>query len=141
MKWIEVATKEIGVKEKAGSGSNPRVIEYHSATSLKASDDAVPWCSAFVNWVFKQIDLAGTNSARARSWLQWGRAIDYRPGAVVILKRGNDPSQGHVGFAVDKKLFMVKVLGGNQSDQVCFAWYPTYKVLGYRWPLVLSKDA
>ena len=135
MKWIEIAKKEIGHKVVEGLNDNPRIIEYHSKTSLKAQADEVPWCSSFVNWVLIGAGFKGTNSARARSWLAWGMALkSYRQGCVVVLKRGTG-SQGHVGFAVAWRLGFVKVLGGNQSNAVNEKWYPAYKVLGYRWPL------
>lgn len=41
--WFDVAKKEIGVKEKRG-GENPRIIEYHSTTTLSADEDEVSWC-------------------------------------------------------------------------------------------------
>lgn len=136
MKWLEIAKKEIGVKESDGGIDNPRIIEYHQKTGLKAQDQDVAWCSSFVNWCVDKCGMKGTNSAAARSWLSWGKALpSYRKGAIVVLKRGNSKWQGHVGFAVDKKLGFVKILGGNQSNAVNEKWYPSYKVLGYRWPL------
>jgi uncharacterized protein (TIGR02594 family) len=135
MKWLDIAKKEIGVKESESGADNPRIIEYHQKTGLKAQDQEVPWCSSFVNWCIDKTGMKGTNSAAARSWLKWGASLPkYRHGCVVVLKRGTG-SQGHVGFAVDKKFGFVKVLGGNQSNAVNEKWYPAYKVLGYRWPL------
>lgn len=46
---LKIAMKELGVRELAGSKHNPRIIEYHKATSLKATQDEVSWCSSFVN--------------------------------------------------------------------------------------------
>lgn len=45
--WLRRAIKEIGVKEDPTSNSNSRIIEYHAETSLKATDDVVPWCASF----------------------------------------------------------------------------------------------
>lgn len=50
MKWLDLAEAEIGIKEVPGTGDNPRVLEYHSATSYGAPHDSVPWCSSFINW-------------------------------------------------------------------------------------------
>jgi uncharacterized protein (TIGR02594 family) len=136
MKWLEIAQKEIGVKEVYGGNDNPRIIEYHTKTSLKAQGDETAWCSSFVNWCIDKAGMKGTNSAAARSWLAWGvRIPSYRKGCIVVLKRGTSSWQGHVGFAVDKKFGFVKILGGNQSNAVNEKWYPSYKVLGYRWPI------
>jgi uncharacterized protein (TIGR02594 family) len=133
--WIRVAQREIGVKEVRG-GENPRILEYHSTTTLKASEDEVAWCSSFVNWVCKKCKLERSHSAAARSWLGYGRRLPgYKKYAIVVFKRGNSSWQGHVGFAMDLKDGYVKCLGGNQGDRVSYANYPASSVLGYLWPL------
>lgn len=133
-KWLEVAQSERGTKEIPGSGDNPRIIEYHATTTLRAVDDSVPWCSAFVNWCMKQAGIKGTGLANARSWLDWGENLGHpKAGAVVILSRGAPPS-GHVGFFLRQEGDRIAVLGGNQSDQVKVSTFPASMVLGYRWP-------
>jgi uncharacterized protein (TIGR02594 family) len=129
--WMVKAIRELGVKEKEGSGDNPRIIEYHAKTSLKAQSDDVAWCSAFVNWCIDSCGIKTTRDAMARSWLSWGRSCDYEQGCVVVLKRGTG-WQGHVGFAVKKVGPVVWILGGNQNDEVNITAYPTWRVLGYR---------
>jgi uncharacterized protein (TIGR02594 family) len=132
--WLDVAFKEIGVKEVAGLTDNPRILEYAATTTLRAQSDEVPWCSSFANWVFKQCAIKGTDSAAARSWLNWGQECSARVGALVVLKRGDSSFQGHVGFVVDIGPIFVSVLGGNQSDQVKVSKFLKTKVIGYRWP-------
>jgi hypothetical protein len=66
--WMEIATAELGVHENSLSGRhNARIIEYHQATTLRATTDETAWCSSFVNWVFRQSGRTGTNNAAARS--------------------------------------------------------------------------
>ena len=135
--WITVAKRELGQHEVAGANNNPRIVEYHSATSLKATDDETPWCSAFANWCMKQVGIKGTGLANARSWLDWGRKIDTPvPGCVVVLKRTSSPTSGHVGFYMGPSTVTgrIQVLGGNQSDSVKLSNYPKTDVLGYRLP-------
>jgi uncharacterized protein (TIGR02594 family) len=134
--WLEIAEKEIGIKEKAGAGSNSRILEYDQATSLGAKDDAVAWCSAFVNWCMREANISPrTNSASARSWLNWGQTLaNPRKGCVTVLRRGNNPAQGHVAFYVGEGTGQIRLLGGNQSDQVKVSQFPKSMVLGYRWP-------
>ena len=131
-----IAYAELGVKETPGSENNSRILEYHSATKLKASDDMTPWCSAFVNWVCLQLGAPKTNGANARSWLDWGEAIETPDvGDIVILNRGADAWTGHVGFVAEAPKhydFNIKVLGGNQGDAVSVATYSKARVLGYR---------
>lgn len=134
--WLQVAEKEIGTHEVDGEGNNLRILEYHKCTTLHADKDSVPWCSAFVNWCIRKAGLIGTNSAAARSWLQWGRQLfNPAPGCIVILKRGAPPS-GHVTFYVkDRDKDFITCLGGNQGDQVKYSHYRKSDILGYRWPL------
>lgn len=136
--WYRIALGELGVKEIAGSRDAARIIEYHHATDLRATDDETPWCSAFVNWCCREAGIVGTRSAAARSWLGWGRGIVGLPvvGDVVVLSRGNSAWQGHVGFFAgtgDSK-GEIRVLGGNQGDAVTVRQYRTAMVLGYRRP-------
>lgn len=142
--WMSVAEAELGTAEVAGTARNQRIIAYHSATSLEAKSDEVPWCSSFVNWVMRQAGYASTNSALAKSWLGWGMACGPRYGAItVIKKRGADSDAAtgsstgfHVGFLVEATQGRVRLLGGNQGDMVKLSnFYLTgYDVRGYRWP-------
>lgn len=133
--WLRVARQELGVKEVAGNGSNPRVIEYLSTTTLPksyATNDETPWCSAFVNWCMIKAGAKGTNSAAARSWLAWGRPIDVPvPGCVAVLSREGG---GHVAFYVRHQVADLWLLGGNQANMVCERAYPPGRLLGFRMP-------
>jgi uncharacterized protein (TIGR02594 family) len=145
--WMAIAEAELGVHEDAMPGQhNQRILEYHQATSLKATTDEVPWCSSFVNWVMKQAGYRGTSSALAKSWIEWGRALDHpREGAVVIIKRKgatSDVATGsstgfHVAFYVSSSQVHVRLLGGNQGDQVKYSNFSLkgYEIKGYRWPI------
>ena len=138
--WMGHALHEFarGVKEFTGPADNPRIVHYHSHTSLAATDDEVPWCSSFACCCLEcGAELASPCSARARDWLGWGKATEARYGAIVVLRRGTSKTQGHVGFFLDwtpgpEGLF---VLSGNQSNQVSLHVAPRTSVLGYRWPI------
>lgn len=132
--WFQIAQKEIGVHEYT-DGENPRILEYDDATSLHAKQDEVPWCSAFANWCMRQAGIKGTGLANARSWLDWGDKLQEPvEGCVVVLRRGAPPS-GHVAFyAGSPTPGVIKLLGGNQGDQVKYSYFKTADVLGYRWP-------
>jgi len=137
--WYQVALSELsfGVSEKSGIEiHNPKIVEYHKTTSLKAKSDEVAWCSSFVNWCMYKSNVTRTNKANARSWLSWGVPIDKpRIGCVVIFKRGLSKKQGHVGFYAgpDEDKNVIRCLGGNQKNKVCISVYPKSKVIGYRW--------
>lgn len=122
-RWLEVARGELGTHEIRGRENNPRVLEYHQATSLKATNDETSWCSSFVNWTMRQAGVRGTNSAAARSWLNWGQAVTQdtahvKPGDVIVFPRGNNPAQGHVAIVSEVLANgQVRVVGGNQRGE------------------------
>lgn len=138
--WFEIAKAEAraNVKEAPGAANNPRVVTYHLYTTLKATEDSVPWCSAFANFCMFRSGHMGTRSAAARSWLKWGDALkEPKPGCVVVFWRGKPTTaDGHVAFYVGESVnpHNIDVLGGNQGDRVCVAPYAKERVLGYRWP-------
>ncbi len=114
--WYEIARRELGVKELQGIADNPRIVEYHSTTTLRATDDEVPWCSSFVNWCVQRAGYVGSGSAAAKSWTRWGQRID-KPvkGCLVVLTRNGG---GHVGFYEGEDGSTLHLLGGNQDDAV-----------------------
>ncbi|MFZ2329482.1 MAG: TIGR02594 family protein [Rhodoferax sp.] len=134
--WMEFARGEMGTAQFPAGQSNPRITEYHADTNIRGYDDKASWCSSFVNWCLGQAGIAGTRSALARSWLDWGEPLDVPiPGCIAVLYR-DDPNswKGHVGFYLRHDENHVYLLGGNQLEQVREHFYPIGSVLGYRWP-------
>jgi uncharacterized protein (TIGR02594 family) len=140
--WMKIARGEIGQKEIAGSQHNPRIIQYHATTTLKATTDETAWCSSFVNWCLKQAGVVGTNSAAAASWVNWGVECPARTGAITVIYNAAaansslSVSGNHVGFLVEETATHYSLLGGNQSDQVKISNFPKskWKLKAYRWP-------
>lgn len=130
--WYEIARREIGVKELRGIADNPRIVTYHASTTLRATDDEVPWCSSYVNWVMKTAGYPYTKSAAAKSWLNYGTKIDAPvQGCLVVLTRmgGN-----HVGFYDGTTNGLIRILGGNQDDAVNIKGFYPYRVLAFVLP-------
>lgn len=141
--WMEFAKAELAasVREFSGSADNPRIVEYHRATTLAVSDstnDETPWCSSFLNWCMMKAEIKRTKSALARSWLTWGDKLNTpKYGCVVVLWRDSPTSgSGHVGFFVKSQGDNIILLGGNQGDAVTQAPFPRSRLLSYRWPEV-----
>lgn len=138
--WMEYAVGELGVRETAGKRTTSNIASYLATVGLSGAGDETPWCSAFANWCMIQAGIPGTGRGNARSWLDWGGLCLGAPvyGCVVILWRGSPSSwQGHVGFYTGGAGGSLTLLGGNQSDSVCYADFPRTRVLGYRWPAEL----
>jgi uncharacterized protein (TIGR02594 family) len=142
--WLEIAEKEIGQKEIRG-GENKRILEYLATTTFKSKEDETPWCSAFVNWCLKQAGIEGTDSAAAKSWLDWGNEID-KPvsGCICVIhqkQKGTDKKTGsssgyHVAFYLRDDGKRIWLLGGNQGDSVKESSFglASYEICGYRLP-------
>lgn len=133
--WLQIARNELGQKEVVGKKDNPRVVQYHQATTLKASDDETPWCSSFVCWCLELSGEKSSRSAAARSYLKWGKPVkDFPIGAIVVLHRGQPAWQGHVGFIVGSDKDTVTLVSGNSSNSVRVSKYLKANILGVRWP-------
>jgi len=139
--WLAVALGEIGVREIAGPKHNPRIIEYHACTDLRATDDETPWCSSQENWVFQQVGIAGTGSAQARSWEKWGDETKPRRGAVVVLKRGTKEWQGHVGTLLSWGDDYVELVSGNIDNGTRISRFPRSDVISMRWPKTVGSSS
>ena len=126
------AQKEMGEKEIPGSKDNPRIVWYHSFTTLKATDDETPWCSSFMCAAAESTGFKSTKSARAKSWLDYGIPGDGPVGDIAIFTREGG---GHVAF-VNKKFTkgdaVVNCLGGNQSNRVKVSDYDSSRLVGFR---------
>ena len=138
----QLGQRFLGLHEVPGTTANPAILAMLQLDSAWPTDDAVPWCSAWLNTVCHLLGLDRSKSLRARSWLRVGTPLDLaaaEPGFdVVILNRGGvaDPTvidaPGHVGFFDHRDGDLVRVLGGNQGNQVSVAPFPAADVLGVR---------
>jgi uncharacterized protein (TIGR02594 family) len=131
----DYAVKEIGQKEIVGPRHNPRIIEYHAATSGKFSTDEVPWCASFINWVGRMAGMEVTNSALASSWDKYnvGGTDSGEVGDIVTLRH---PSGGrHVALLnkpYKKGDHTFEALGGNQNNQVKLSTYNSSEIVSIR---------
>lgn len=129
---FDVAASAIGLNE----GSKKAALSDYLATGGANLDPAtLAWCAAFVNSTLQQSGMQGTGSNMARSFMDWGQAVDQpQRGDVAVFSRG-DPNgpYGHVGFFDGYNPDgSIRVLGGNQGDAVSIASYSAKDLLGFR---------
>lgn len=141
---VLLARTFLGTREAPGAVANLQILSWLRLDNSWPTDDAVPWCSAFANYVAKLLGLPRSRDLRARSWLRVGSpvplAIAEEGFDVVVLARGEGPqpgpdvadAPGHVGFYCGHDAEVVRVLGGNQGDAVTIAEFPVERVLGVR---------
>ena len=133
--WMAEAWRELGQSELPGSADNPRIVAMFDELGHPDQSDETAWCAAFVGACLERAGISSTRSLRARSYLEWGVAADNpQAGAIVVLRRGSDPTLGHVGFLIGTTDAAIIVLGGNQSNAVTVATFDRDLVLGFRIP-------
>ncbi len=133
--YVDVAKTQVGVTEW-GVGDNPEVVKYHNSTNHYSWGDNVPWCASFMAWVFNNSGYekaVPSNSARALSWLSFGKPIDHPVYGAVAVKRRK--GGGHVCFVVGEEGRFLYCLGGNQSDRVSVVKYNKSVFEAFRVPL------
>lgn len=142
--WLEHAFKDKGVAEVKG-GENPRIIEMHSHTTLKAKEDEIAWCSSGLCCWMEESGLPSTKSAAAKSWFDYGIGLaEPRIGCICLIRqkqKGSDAATGstsgyHVGLWLREEAGRVYLWGCNQSDSVKESGFnlQSYEIVAYRWP-------
>lgn len=142
--WVALGLAEIGVVEDTRPArSHQRIEQYHAVTRGGRADDAVPWCSSFVAFVFEQAGIVSTRSKMAASWSTWGEAVAPRLGAVAVFGKTDLDAggTGHVGIALGVSSGEVYVLGGNQRNRVSVATRRVRDVVAWRWPAPRGPSA
>ena len=128
IRLVELAKKEVGVKEIGGTNCGPRVNQYKAATWLPA-DQPWPWCAAFIDWLVmramedsgKEFTFQRPRTAGAWDLENWSmkqdgstwtklnpQAGDIAPGDIVIF------TFSHVGLAIETPAKgVVETIEGN----------------------------
>lgn len=136
-----LAQRYVGIAEISGETNHPLVSWWLSLCGFNLqSPDEIPWCSAFVNGICWELRLPRSKSAAARSWLNVGAPISITAAQVgfdvVVLSRGTNVAQGHVGFYAGQTqeggYDRVQLLGGNQHNTVCVESFEKSKIVGVR---------
>jgi uncharacterized protein (TIGR02594 family) len=134
-KHFEIAESFIGLKELEGEAkNNPTIQGFYKKIDGSVHPDEVSWCAAFVGSCLIDAGNKSSGSLAARSYKNYGDPIGKpQIGDIVVFWRGSKDSwQGHVAFYAGETKDMIKVLGGNQGNQVCYANYPKSRLLAIR---------
>lgn len=138
---FQVAQTFVGIKELNGDANNPLIVAMIQTCQPDASNDEIPWCSAFINFISKMLKLPRSHSLAAKSNLAIGTVINLDEATadadIVILNRTENPALGHVGFFAGKEngsdgFQYIYILGGNQSNSVSIQRFRADKVAGVR---------
>lgn len=122
-RMIQEALNLFGVVEVAGKENSPVIIRWAREVGGNVADvykaDSIPWCGLFMAVVAKRAGkVVPDGPLWALNWAKFGtRAGQPALGDVLVFVR---PGGGHVGLYVGEDATAYHVLGGNQSDRVCF---------------------
>lgn len=132
---VIAALQFYGESPLAGKATNKNIAEFLKATTYPGPfEDEVPWCSAFLVWIFKECGIPTNANAAALSWLNFGRQTDQpRLGDIVVLAwPQNPPRNAHVGIFIRETTNLVYVLAGNQNNTVDISPWRKRSVVQYR---------
>ena len=146
MTAFDLAQRFLGVAEVSGHVDNPQIMAMLRLDAAWPATEETPWCSAFVSYVCWLLRLPRSKSLAARSWLTVGAAVPLEQAVVgfdvVVLSRGTNPANGHVGFYAGMDMTeptlgaapvpKVRLLGGNQGNAVSIQVFPVSRVIGVR---------
>ena len=133
--WHGVAKAQIGIKEVPGPKSSPAILTWAGKVGRKLgvayTDDATPWCGLFIAYCMTAAGHTPPDIAvRAKAWATWGQPCEPTLGAVLVFERQGG---GHVGLYAGETATAYRVLGGNQSDAVNYAWIAKSRCIAVRW--------
>ena len=132
MRALDLAAQQLGLNETTKAAA---LTDYLHNGGVNLDPATTAWCAAFVNATLAQSGQQGTGSNMARSFMQWGQAVDQpQPGDIAVFSRGdaNGP-YGHVGFFQGYNPDgTIRVLGGNQGDAVSVSSFSPNALLGFR---------
>lgn len=124
-----------------GRPSNPNIMAvFRDVGHTWPQDDSVYWCAGFAGAVLKRACYKFQKSLRARDYLSYGNPVaslaEAKQGDIIVFGRDGPPGSGHVAFVWEKpNSTIVKVVGGNQSNNVTLCNFKTSGILGIRRPV------
>ncbi len=130
---VDIAGKEVGVKEEGGGNRGARIVEYRKAVTGPGEDPnaAEPWCADFASWVMRQagvpIGKDGQGDDYTVSLVNWGKgngrwfargSRDPQPGDLIFFDWKHDGTVDHVGIVDHVANGKVYTIEGNSADSV-----------------------
>jgi uncharacterized protein (TIGR02594 family) len=143
-RMVQEAMDLYGTVELGGAANSPKIIGWAKEIGGDLKEaykaDSIPWCGLFMAVVAKR---AGKTPVKDPLWaLNWGKfgvpAGQPVLGDVLTFVR---PGGGHVAIYVGEDPDAYHVLGGNQSDCVCFTRIDKDRLKQARRPLYMNKPA
>lgn len=139
---VDKAMEMLGMHEQR---DRDKVQEYLANGGQGLDPADTPWCADFVNSSLAQSGIAGSGSAVANSFQEWGNDMGsdvsgWKKGDVLIKHRGLGPNEtgGHVGMFTGRTRETrdgrteVEMISGNQGDRVAKTWEDPEELMARR---------
>jgi len=137
--WLSEARALLGTREVPGAANNPAIMGWARDLDQWYPGDDVPWCGLFVAHCMARgapQEPQAFNRLGARAWLEYGKACEAVTGAIAVFWRTHPTKSwnGHVAILTGQSDSALRVIGGNQSDNVTETWIARDRLLGFRAP-------
>lgn len=143
-RMVAEALKLFGTVEAAGAANSPTIIGWAEEVGGKVEDvykaDSIAWCGLFMAVVATRAGKeVPADPLWALNWTKFGVAAGQPMlGDVLTFVR---PGGGHVALYIGEDATAYHVLGGNQSDQVCFTRIAKSRLHSVRRPIYNVQPA
>lgn len=128
------ALKHVGTLEHKGKDNNPDITKWAEEIGGRVADvyttDEIPWCGLFMAICVKRA-RGIAEVVKDPLWaLNWGTYGDKSPSPMLgdiltfVRKTNTGATAGHVALYIGEDATAYHILGGNQSDSVCFTRMP-----------------
>ncbi|MBB4106678.1 peptidoglycan-binding protein [Pedobacter zeae] len=112
-KLLQIAKKELGVREASGRNDGPRVAAYLRYVNI---GEGSPWCAAFVSWVFGQAGYSAPRTAWSPALFPVNKRTQEVSRAVVFGIYFNQLKRiAHCGFAERRDGDWLITIEGNTN--------------------------
>lgn len=141
--WFSELLRLKGLREVAGKGNNPVIIDWAKGLGGWISDfykaDATPWCGLTIGHVIAATlpdEPLPSNPLGALEWAKFGvRLVEPALGAILVFSRSGG---GHVALYQGEDATNYICLGGNQSDSVSITKIAKSRCVAIRWPSTVT---
>jgi hypothetical protein len=119
---VELAKKQLYVREKTGKNDGVEVEKYLKSVNLKKGD---AWCAAFLSWMHLELNIPNPESGYSPNWFRANvvyrrgekRMTPFisRPGQVIGLYIESKGRIGHVGMIESENRLHYNTIEGNTN--------------------------
>ena len=146
-KMILNAMELFDTTEVSGVADNKEIVAWAKEVGQGLENiyksDSIPWCGLFIAVVAKRSDKEVVKDPLwALNWGTFGKNTDtpmFGDVLVFVRKTTNGKKAGHVGLYVGEDAKCYHVLGGNQSDKVCFTRIEKSRLYACRRPIYKNQ--